>query len=101
MHLPTVIVILEDLRAHEEATKVKNIEKIVLGRYEMTTWYAESLIVVIPATFTLSRRYFSPFPEEYNKYGTLYFCEFCLSYFGTALGCACNACLIAPRRLSQ
>jgi hypothetical protein len=26
--------------------------------------------------------YYSPFPEEYNKFSTLYFCEFCLSFFG-------------------
>lgn len=36
------------LREHEEFTKVKNIEKIELGRHEMDTWY------------------FSPFPPEYN-----------------------------------
>lgn len=54
----------EDIKAHEEATKVKNIDKIVLGKHEMTTWY------------------YSPFPEEYNKFNTLYICEFCLSFFG-------------------
>lgn len=54
----------EDLRAHEEATKVKNIDSIQFGNYKMQTWY------------------YSPFPVEYNKYRTLYFCEFCLSYFG-------------------
>eukprot|EP00808_Paulinella_micropora_P022171 g75544.t1 len=55
----------EDIRAHEEATKVKNIEKIVYGPYDITTWY------------------YSPFPQEFsNRYNTLYFCEFCLTYFG-------------------
>ena len=29
----------EDLKLHEEATKVKNIDAIVLGKYRMTTWY--------------------------------------------------------------
>lgn len=36
------------LREHEEFTKVKNVERIELGRYEMETWY------------------FSPLPQEYN-----------------------------------
>jgi histone acetyltransferase MYST1 len=55
----------EDIKAHEEATKVKNIEKIIIGQYEVTTWY------------------YSPFPQEYStKYDVLYFCEFCLAFFG-------------------
>jgi histone acetyltransferase MYST1 len=54
----------EDLKAHEEATKVKNIDVIVIGQYSITTWY------------------YAPFPEKYNKFSTLYFCEFCLNFFG-------------------
>ncbi|KAJ6801766.1 uncharacterized protein M6B38_195995 [Iris pallida] len=50
------------LREHEEFTKVKNIAKIELGRYEIDTWY------------------FSPFPPEYNDCLKLYFCEFCLNF---------------------
>ena len=50
------------LREHEEFTKVKNISKIELGRYEIDTWY------------------FSPFPKEYNDCNKLFFCEFCLSF---------------------
>ncbi|KAJ1699574.1 hypothetical protein LUZ63_008086 [Rhynchospora breviuscula] len=50
------------LREHEEFTKVKNIAKIELGRYEIDTWY------------------FSPFPSEYNDTPKLFFCEFCLSF---------------------
>lgn len=50
------------LREHEEFTKVKNITKIELGRYEIETWY------------------FSPFPAEYNNCEKLYFCEFCLNF---------------------
>nr|CAD1822530.1 unnamed protein product [Ananas comosus var. bracteatus] len=50
------------LREHEEFTKVKNIAKIELGRYEIDTWY------------------FSPFPPEYNDSPKLYFCEFCLNF---------------------
>ena len=48
----------EDLKAHEEATKVKNIDVIVIGKYEMTTWY------------------YSPFPEEYCKFSKLFFVNF-------------------------
>ena len=36
------------LREHEEFTKVKNVAKIELGRYEMETWY------------------FSPLPDEFK-----------------------------------
>jgi histone acetyltransferase MYST1 len=57
---------LIDLKAHEEATKVKNVDNIVLGRYDISAWY------------------FSPFPEEYLKHKTMWFCEFCLSYFGSS-----------------
>jgi hypothetical protein len=39
---------IAEIREHEEFTKVKNIERIELGRYEMETWY------------------FSPFPEEFK-----------------------------------
>ena len=48
----------QQLREHEEFTKVKNIEKIELGRYEMETWY------------------YSPFPPEYRDCKKLYFCEY-------------------------
>jgi len=54
----------EDIKAHEEATKVKNIESIVFGKYHMSSWY------------------FSPFPSEYNQYNILHFCEYCLNFFG-------------------
>lgn len=53
------------LREHEEFTKVKNIQFIELGRFEMETWY------------------FSPFPPEYNDCDKLYFCEFDLAFFKT------------------
>jgi histone acetyltransferase MYST1 len=47
---------------HEETTKVKNIEKIVMGSYQVAAWY------------------YSPFPAEYSDVECLYVCEFCLSY---------------------
>lgn len=49
-------------REHEEATKVKNIEKIVIGKWQVETWY------------------YSPFPAAYCDLETLYVCEYCLSY---------------------
>lgn len=49
-------------REHEETTKVKNIEKIIMGDYEVEAWY------------------YSPFPAEYSNLETLYVCEYCLSY---------------------
>jgi len=54
----------EDIKAHEEATKVKNVESIVVGKYHMSTWY------------------YSPLPAEYSSFNVLHFCEFCLNFFG-------------------
>jgi len=50
------------LKEHEEITKVKNIEIIEMGKYEVDTWY------------------FSPYPEEFTSCKKLYLCEFCLKY---------------------
>jgi histone acetyltransferase MYST1 len=50
-------------REHEEATKVKNIQKLVIGRYEIDAWY------------------FSPYPDEYSQgIDRLFVCEKCLKY---------------------
>jgi histone acetyltransferase MYST1 len=49
-------------REHEEATKVKNIQKIELGQWEIDCWY------------------FSPYPDEYCHVDRLYICEKCLKY---------------------
>jgi len=51
------------LKRHEELTKVKNVERIELGRYEMETWY------------------FSPLPPEFNHVKKVYFCEYDLEFF--------------------
>ncbi|XP_008809530.2 putative MYST-like histone acetyltransferase 1 [Phoenix dactylifera] len=53
------------LQEHWALTKVKNIETIELGRYEIATWY------------------FSPLPPEYKNSKKLYFCEFCLNILET------------------
>jgi len=49
------------LREHEEFTKVKNVERVELGRHEMETWY------------------FSPLPPEFKDCKKLYFAEFDLA----------------------
>jgi histone acetyltransferase MYST1 len=49
-------------KEHEAITKVKYIDRIQFGKYEIDTWY------------------FSPYPEEYGKQSKLYICEFCLKY---------------------
>jgi histone acetyltransferase MYST1 len=49
-------------REHEETTKVKNIETMVMGCWQVEAWY------------------YSPFPAEYSDIETLYVCEFCLQY---------------------
>ena len=56
----TVLMALE--KEHEEITKVKNIQSIVLGKFEIEKWY------------------FSPYPEEYCGDEKMYICEFCLKY---------------------
>jgi len=52
-------------KEHEENTKVKNIQLIEMGRFEVDTWY------------------FSPFPDEYSQH-KLYICEFSLKYMKKA-----------------
>ena len=56
---PTLAALEEE---HEEATKVKNISRIVIGSWEVEAWY------------------YSPYPEEYSQVPTLYCCEYCLKY---------------------
>ena len=49
-------------KEHEALTKVKYIDKIHIGKFEIDTWY------------------FSPYPEEYGKQSKLFICEYCLKY---------------------
>ncbi|KAJ1657887.1 Histone acetyltransferase [Dispira simplex] len=42
------------------------IKKIVLGHYEIDTWYI------------------APYPEEYSSYSCIFICEFCLKYIKSA-----------------
>lgn len=49
-------------REHEAITKVKYVDKIQFGKYEIDAWY------------------FSPYPDEYGKQPKLWICEYCLKY---------------------
>ena len=49
-------------KEREEITKVRIIEHIVMGPFEIGTWY------------------FSPFPDEYGNCKKLFVCECCLKY---------------------
>ena len=53
----------KEQESHEEATKVKTISQIQIGKYTIDTWY------------------YSPYPEGFHTYSKLYYCEFCLSFF--------------------
>ena len=45
-----------------EISRVRNIARIQMGKYEMETWY------------------FSPYPTSFTEADLVYICEFCLSY---------------------
>ena len=49
-------------KEHEAITRVKYIDTIEMGRYEIDTWY------------------YSPYPEEYSKVKKLFICEYCCKY---------------------
>jgi len=50
-------------RAHQEKTRLKNIQSVELGRFEVDAWY------------------FSPYPDPFCSLPKLHICEFCLKYF--------------------
>lgn len=49
-------------KEHEESTKLKNIQRIEMGRFEIDTWY------------------FSPYPDAFAQQEKLYICEYTLKY---------------------
>jgi len=53
----------KQIRMHEEATKIKTIEWIQIGKYKCETWY------------------FSPYPEEYHHIDCLFICHYCLEFY--------------------
>lgn len=60
----------------EDEFRIKNIDKICIRNYLVDTWY------------------FSPYPKNIIKNGTVYLCEFCLYYFGSQeqLSDHCSKC---------
>ena len=53
-------------QSHSEISRVKNFNKMQIGKHEVETWY------------------FSPYPIEYSHLPMLYICEFCLLYYPSA-----------------
>ncbi|XP_071954189.1 histone acetyltransferase KAT8-like [Antedon mediterranea] len=49
-------------KEHELITKVKYVDRIQIGKYEIDVWY------------------FSPYPEEFGRQPKLWICEYCLTY---------------------
>jgi histone acetyltransferase MYST1 len=49
-------------KEREEITKIKNIEKVQFGNYQLNSWY------------------FSPYPNEYKNENILYICNHCMKY---------------------
>jgi histone acetyltransferase HTATIP len=47
-----------------EVSRVRNLEKIQMGQFEIEPWY------------------FAPYPVEFSELDMVYICEFCLCYFG-------------------
>ncbi|CAI2172662.1 17795_t:CDS:1 [Funneliformis geosporum] len=50
-------------QSHSEISRVKNLERIHFGEYDVDTWY------------------FSPYPQEYSDAAVVYICEFCLFHY--------------------
>ncbi|XP_065669471.1 histone acetyltransferase KAT8 isoform X4 [Hydra vulgaris] len=49
-------------KEHEAITRVKYIDTIEMGKYDIDTWY------------------YSPYPDEYSKQKKLFICEYCIKY---------------------
>jgi len=52
-------------QSHSEISRVKNLDRIQMGKHEVDAWY------------------FSPYPVEYAHTPVLYVCEFCLSFYAS------------------
>jgi len=82
-----------DDSAHEEATKIKNVQRIQFGKYMIDTWYYSPFPQVRPPPPQPPTRGCRRRPtacalceQEYLGYRTLYFCEFTLKFFRTEKG---------------
>ncbi|ETO23024.1 H3/H4 histone acetyltransferase [Reticulomyxa filosa] len=85
----------EDLRAHQQSTKVKNFSHVVIGWcvcvyiyiyahiciYMHMHMYVYAYVCICIGKYRVKTWYFSPIPQEYRTATTLYFCDFCLSFF--------------------
>ncbi|KAI8459888.1 histone acetyltransferase htatip, partial [Phakopsora pachyrhizi] len=52
-------------QSHHEISRVKNLDRIQIGKHEVEAWY------------------FSPYPIEFAHTPILYICEFCLLFYGS------------------
>jgi histone acetyltransferase MYST1 len=95
-------------KQHQEKTKVKNINVVEMGKFEMDTWYVALPSVPFPSSplaslsipaavqsleqapmltrvgWVIWPRYYSPYPEPYASCEKLYVCEFTMKYFRKA-----------------
>ncbi len=60
--MKTFFLIILPCMSLPQITKVKYVDKIQIGNFEIDAWY------------------FSPFPEDYGKQPKLWICEYCLKY---------------------
>jgi histone acetyltransferase MYST1 len=74
---PTLVALERD---HEETTKIKNIERIIMGQWEVEAWY------------------YSPFPAPYSGIRTLFVCEYCLSYMKKVRTYRAHKCTCTHRK---
>ena len=61
-------------KEHEKVTKIKYINSIQLGQFEMNAWY------------------FSPYPEDYGRASKLFICEWCMKYMQHAHSLTQHVC---------
>jgi histone acetyltransferase MYST1 len=66
-------------RAREDQTKVRTVDCVQIGRWELDAWY------------------YSPYPAEYANLPKLYLCEWCLKYMRRPETLARHAATCAPR----
>eukprot|EP01137_Pigoraptor_chileana_P002363 Opistho-2@41105 len=66
-------------KEYEAVTKVKYVNKIQLGMYEIDTWY------------------FAPYPDEYGRLPRLFICQYCAKYMKYARTYAEHTAKCSPR----
>jgi len=76
---PTDPVVAALERAREDQTKVRTVDCVQIGPWEVDTWY------------------YSPYPPEFAGLPKLYVCEWCLKYMKKPETLARHAATCAPR----